>query len=165
MKANAKAHIQTLEIQIYSVTGEHIIPMLPIGNYQSLETRELETEDGSIYSINLRVYLLYHQDPKRVINHYLQYYLIPSLKKVIKETSGDDSYFDYTPDYTQQVYQLLYLTHNANLIETDTFNEIMGNIQSWLKDIYHGDPIDCPKYDPEEYSRFSDLCYLKITEK
>lgn len=164
MKANAKAHIQTLKIQIYSVTGEHIIPMLPIGNYQSLETKEFETEEGSIYSINLKAHF-YNNECKPSIWNYIKYQLLPSLKKVIKETSGDDSYFDYTPDYTQQVYQLLYLAHNAGIINTDDLNSILGNIQSWLGEIHNENPSDCPKYDPEEYSKYSDICSLNITEE
>ena len=164
MKANAKAHIQTLEIQIYSVTDEHIIPMLPIGNYQSLETQEFETEEGSIYSINLKAHF-YNNEGKPTIKNYIKNQLLPSLKRVIKETSGDDSYFDYTPDYTQQVYQLLYLAHNAGIINTDDLNSILGNIQSWLWEIYNENPSDCPKYDLEEYSKYSNLCYLKITKE
>lgn len=155
---------KTITISLYSSNGEHIIPMLPIGYHQSLETKEVETDEIFGYHITLKIHL-YGEDPKTVIQDYLKYHILPSLKKVIKETSGDDSYFDYTPDYTQQVYQLLYLTHKANLITAEELSQIQKEIQTELDAIYTEDPSDCPKYDPEEYAGYPDICSLTITEE
>lgn len=170
MKANEKP--QTLTICIISTTGQYIIPRLSIGYHQSLETEEIYPnldpdieEETILYQITFKVYGFRTQNISSLIQEYFRYHVLPSLQKVIQETQGDDSYYDYTPDYTQQVYQLLYLAHNAGIINTDDLNSILGNIQSWLWEIYNENPSDCPKYDPEEYSKYSDLCYLKITEE
>lgn len=154
--------MKIITINLYSVTGQHLIPMLQLEGHQSLELGFMETDEGDLYPITLKIYL-YWGNPKLedIILNYIRNRLIPSLKEVIWRTNWDDSYHDYTPDYIQQVYQFLYLTHEAKLLPTEEFLRIQREIKSEL-DLLH---IGYPKYNPDEYRKFAHLCSLKITEE
>ena len=93
--------MKIITINLYSVTGEHLIPMLQLGCHQSLELGFMETDEGDLYLITLKIYLYWgNPKPEDIILNYIRNRLIPSLKEVIWRTNGDDSYYDYTPDYT-----------------------------------------------------------------
>lgn len=158
--------MKTITINLYSVTGQHLIPMLQLECHQSLELGFMETDEGDLYPITLKIYLYWgNPKPQDIILNYIRNRLIPSLKEVIWRTNGDDSYYDYTPDYTQQVYQFLYLTHEAKLLPTEEFLRIQREIKNELDNLYGEDPSSYPKYNPDEYREFAHLCSLKITEE
>lgn len=158
--------MKIITINLYSVTGYHLIPMLQLECHQSLELGFMETDEGNLYPITLKIYL-HWDNPKleEIILDYIRNRLIPSLKEVIWGINGDDSYYHYTPDYTQQVYQFLYLTHEANLLSTKEFIRIQREIKNELDKLYGENPSIYPKYSPDGYRELAHFCSLKITEE
>lgn len=158
--------MKIITINLYSVTGQHLIPMLQLEGHQSLELGFMETDEGDLYPITLKIYLYWgNPKPEDIILNYIRNRLIPSLKEVIWRTNGDDSYYDYTPDYIQQVYQFLYLTDEAKLLPTKEFLQIQREIKNELDNLYGENPSIYPKYNPDGYREFAHLCSLKITEE
>lgn len=164
--------MKTITINLYSVTGQHLIPMLRLECHQSLchqslELGFMETDEGDLYPITLKIHLYWGNPnkPEDIILNHIRNRLIPSLKEVIWRTNGDDSYYGYTPDYTQQVYQFLYLTREAKLLPTKEFLRIQREIKNELDNLYGEDPSSYPKYNPDKYREFAHICSLRITEE
>lgn len=55
--------MKTITINLYSVTGQHLIPRLQLEGHQSLELGFMETDEGDLYPITLKIYL-YWGNPK-----------------------------------------------------------------------------------------------------
>ena len=153
-----------LTIRTYNYTREHSLPhYLPIDQGESIIYRIDDLEDPDLNISTITLILKPETKIKPIIDSYINYQLIPKLKEIIEETSGDDSYYDCTPDFIDEVCQFLLLVHKAKLIDNNELQSYFRDIKESVVKLYGDDP-ERPIYITDEESLTPDFLEYWDTE-